>query len=93
MPRLLVSYFIGIDKAAHNGLSSDGFKATAMAIDHYIGEIAGAAQPGTMMLIVGDHPIHAGQFRRTHDPYCVALIIGGKQPQRSEKNGWMSQRS
>jgi Sulfatase len=78
MPRLLVSYFIGIDKAAHNGLSSNGFKEAAMAIDHCLGEIAGAVQPGTMMVIVGDHPIHAGQLKRTHDPYCVALIIGGK---------------
>ena len=79
-PRLLVSYFIGIDKAAHNGRLSDGFKEAAIAIDNYIGEIANAAQPGTMIVIVGDHPIHAGQFKRTHDPYCVALIIGGKGP-------------
>ncbi len=78
MPRLLVSYFIGIDKAAHNGLSSEGFKEAAMTIDHCLGQIADAIQPGTMMLIVGDHPIHAGQFKRTRDPYCVALIIGGK---------------
>ena len=47
---------------------------------HYVGEIAGAAQPGTMVVFVGDHPIHAGQFKRTHDPYYVALIIGGKDP-------------
>ena len=79
-PRLLVSYFIGIDKAAHNDLSSNGFKAAAMAIDYYVGEIASAAQPGTMIVVVGDHPIHAGQFKRTHDPYCVALIIGRKGP-------------
>ncbi|MDD1752017.1 MAG: alkaline phosphatase family protein [Methanotrichaceae archaeon] len=78
MPRLLVSYFIGIDKAAHNGLSLDGFKEAATAIDQCIGKIADAVQPGTMMVVVGDHPIHAGQLKRTHDPYCVALIIGGK---------------
>ncbi|MCJ7444528.1 MAG: alkaline phosphatase family protein [Methanotrichaceae archaeon] len=77
-PRLLVSYFIGIDKAAHNGLTSDGFKEAAMAIDHCLGEIADAVQPGTMMVVVGDHPIHAGLLKRTHDPYCVALIIGRK---------------
>lgn len=77
-PRLLVSYFIGIDKAAHNGLSLDGFKEAALGIDNYVGEIAGAAQTGTMMVVVGDHPIHAGKFKRTHDPYCVALIIGRK---------------
>lgn len=77
-PRLLVSYFIGIDKAAHNGLSSDGFKEAARAIDCYIGRIAQAAAPKTMILVVGDHPVHAGQFKRTIDPYCVALIIGGR---------------
>lgn len=84
MPRLLVSYFIGIDKASHCDLSSDDFKEAAMAIDHYVGEIAGAAQPETMMVVVGDHPIHAGQFKRSHDPYCVALIIGRKGPGKSE---------
>jgi len=78
MPRLLVSYFIGIDKAAHNGLSSAGFKEAAVAIDHCLGEIADAVQPGTMMVVVGDHPIHAGQLKKTREPYCVALIIGGK---------------
>jgi hypothetical protein len=51
-----------------------------MAIDHYVVEIAGAAQPGTMIVGVGDHPIHAGWFRRTYDPYCAALIIGGNGP-------------
>jgi hypothetical protein len=33
-----------------------------------------------MIVVVGDHPIHAGQFKRIHDPYCVALIIGRKGP-------------
>ena len=75
-PRLLVSYFIGLDKAAHNGLRSDGFREAAMAIDKYMGEIAVASQPGTMVFVVGDHPVHAGKFKRAHDPYCVALIIG-----------------
>lgn len=84
-PRLLVSYFIGIDKASHNGLSSDGFKEAAKAIDHYTGEIVGAAQPGTMIFVVGDHPIHAGQFKRIHDPYCVALIFGRKGPCQFDK--------
>ena len=51
-----------------------------MAIDNYVGEIARAAQPETMIVVVGDHPIHAGKFKRTHDPYCVALIIGRKDP-------------
>jgi predicted AlkP superfamily pyrophosphatase or phosphodiesterase len=74
-PRLLVSYFIGLDKAAHNGLRSDGFKEAATAIDNHIGEVIRASQPGTMMVVVGDHPIHAGKFKRLHDPYCVALVI------------------
>jgi len=40
MPSLLVSYFIGIDKAEHNGFSSDGFKEAAIAIDYNVGEIS-----------------------------------------------------
>ena len=75
-PRLLVSYFIGLDKAAHNGLRSDGFREAAMVIDKYMGEMAVASQPGTMVFVVGDHPVHAGKFKKAHDPYCVALIIG-----------------
>jgi predicted AlkP superfamily pyrophosphatase or phosphodiesterase len=77
-PSLLVSYFIGIDKAAHIGLSSAGFKEAAIAIDRCLGEIVDATQPGTMIVVVGDHPIHAGQLKRTFEPYCVALIIGRK---------------
>lgn len=79
-PRLLVSYFIGLDKAAHNGLRSDGFRHAATAIDNCVEEIVDATQPGTMVLVVGDHPIHAGKFKRLHDPYCVALVISGIGP-------------
>lgn len=75
-PRLLVTYFIGLDKAAHNGLDKRGFMDAAIAIDGYIGEIACAAQPGTMIILVGDHPVHAGELKRTQEPYRVALIIG-----------------
>jgi predicted AlkP superfamily pyrophosphatase or phosphodiesterase len=77
-PRLLVTYFIGLDKAAHNGLSLDGFKDAALAIDDHIGKIVCAALPETLIFIIGDHPIHAGRFKRNQDPHCVALIIGEK---------------
>lgn len=83
-PRLLVSYFIGIDKAAHNGLSSEGFIEVAMAIDQHIGKIARAAQPKTMIIIVGDHPVHAGKFKRISDPGRVALIIGVRREGKSQ---------
>lgn len=75
-PRLLVTYFIGLDKAAHNGLDKRGFVDAALAIDGYIGDIATAAEDGTMIVIVGDHPVHAGELKRTEGPYCVALIAG-----------------
>ncbi len=78
-PRLMVSYFIGIDKTTHLGLGLDEIKDAALSIDHYVGEIAGAVAPGTMMILCGDHPIHAGRFKRRHGPYRVALILWKKQ--------------
>jgi predicted AlkP superfamily pyrophosphatase or phosphodiesterase len=75
-PRLLVSYFIGLDKAAHNGLSKGEFVDTAVAIDRCVGKILYSALPDTLVAIVGDHPVHAGPFKRTKGPYCVALILG-----------------
>ena len=77
-PRLLVSYFIGIDKAAHNSLPVDGFMKAVVDIDGYIGKIVDRADRGTMIVIVGDHPVHAGPFKRTHGPYCVPILIGKK---------------
>jgi predicted AlkP superfamily pyrophosphatase or phosphodiesterase len=75
-PRLLVSYFIGIDKAVHMGLGPDEIREAAIIIDRCLGEIFCAAEPDTLIVLCGDHPVHAGQLKRTHEPYCVALIMG-----------------
>jgi predicted AlkP superfamily pyrophosphatase or phosphodiesterase len=74
-PRLLVSYFIGIDKSVHLGLGLEGIKEAASLIDRCIGEIVRTANEETLFIICGDHPIHAGPLKRTVEPYCVAMIL------------------
>jgi hypothetical protein len=75
-PRLLVSYFIGIDKTVHMGQGPEELREAAATIDRCLGEIIYAADPSTLIVLCGDHPIHAGQLKRTREPYCVALILG-----------------
>ena len=80
-PRLLVTYFIGIDKNVHLGREWAGIRSAALHIDRCIGEIAEAADEQTLLIICGDHPIHAGLLKRTSEPYYVALVLargGGK---------------
>ena len=74
-PRLLVSYFIGIDKSVHLGLGLDGIRDAALLIDRFLGEIVKTADEETLFIICGDHPIHAGPLKRTKGPYCVAAIL------------------
>jgi hypothetical protein len=74
-PRLMVSYFIGIDKTVHNGLGTREIRNVAISIDHYAGKIASAASNDTLLVICGDHPVHAGRLKRTEGPYFVALIL------------------
>ena len=76
MPRLLVSYFIGIDKTVHMGLGPEAIREAAITIDRCLGESSFAAEPDTLIVLCGDHPVHAGQLKRTHGPYCVALMMG-----------------
>ncbi len=75
-PRLLVSYFIGIDKTVHMGGGPLEIREAALTIDHCLGEIIRTADPDTLIIICGDHPIHAGQLKRDQEPPCVALILG-----------------
>lgn len=80
-PRLLVSYFIGIDKSVHLGQGLEGIKKAALLIDRCIGEIVRAADEETLFIICGDHPVHAGPLKRTRGPYFVAMILAlGKAP-------------
>jgi predicted AlkP superfamily pyrophosphatase or phosphodiesterase len=74
-PDLLVSYFIGIDKNAHLGSDLKGIREAALLIDCCIGQIMALADEETLLVICGDHPIHAGALKRIREPYCVALIL------------------
>ena len=74
-PRLLVSYFIGIDKAVHLGQGLVEIREAALQIDRCIGEIASAADERCLLIICGDHPVHAGRLKRSIAPYCVAMIL------------------
>ncbi len=76
MPRLLVSYFIGIDKTVHMGCGLEAIRVAAIAVDRCLGEVIRAAEPDTLVILCGDHPVHAGQLKRTREPYSVALILG-----------------
>lgn len=75
-PRLLVSYFIGIDKTVHRGHGLEEIREAAKTIDGCLGRIICASDPDTEIVICGDHPVHAGRFKRTREPYRVALIAG-----------------
>lgn len=75
-PRLLVTYFIGIDKAVHNGGGPAEIRDAALLIDQCMEKIIAAAEKDTLFIICGDHPIHAGPLKRTAEPYNVVLILG-----------------
>ncbi len=81
-PRLLVSYFIGIDKSVHLGRDREGIKKAALFIDRCIGEIVRTADEETLFILCGDHPIHAGPLKRTREPYCVAMILAKGSAQK-----------
>jgi hypothetical protein len=87
-PRLLVTYFIGIDKSIHMGLGPEGIKEAALLIDRSIGEIVRNADEETIFIICGDHPIHAGLLKRTREPYCVAMILARGSPQKRNPAGF-----
>jgi len=74
-PRLLVTYFIGIDKSVHLGRGTVGIREAAIEIDRCIGKIAGNADIETLFILCGDHPVHAGPLKRKKEPYSVALIL------------------
>ena len=74
-PRLLVTYFIGIDKSVHLGRGMVGIREAALEIDRCIGMIADNSDEETLFILCGDHPIHAGPLKRKKEPYSVALIL------------------
>ncbi len=78
-PRLLVAHFVGIDRIAHLGGGIDEVRETASAIDGHLGDLATEIPRGTMMIICGDHPLHAGLLKGVFDSKEVALIIWKKE--------------
>jgi predicted AlkP superfamily pyrophosphatase or phosphodiesterase len=87
-PRLLVSYFIGIDKAAHQGHGLKGIKGAALLIDSCIAEAIRTADEETLFIICGDHPVHAGPLKRDKGPYCVAIILARGRAGKHESLGF-----
>jgi 2,3-bisphosphoglycerate-independent phosphoglycerate mutase len=81
-PRLLVTYFIGIDKSVHLGRGKEGIRDAAVLIDRCIGEITSLADDRTLFIICGDHPVHAGPLKRSREPYCVAMILAKGRAQK-----------
>ncbi|HII06092.1 MAG TPA: alkaline phosphatase family protein, partial [Methanotrichaceae archaeon] len=77
-PRLLVAHFIGIDRIAHLGGGIDDVREAASAIDGHLGDLAAAIPRRTMMLVCGDHPLHAGELKGVFDSKHVALILWKK---------------
>jgi predicted AlkP superfamily pyrophosphatase or phosphodiesterase len=86
-PRLLVSYFIGIDKCVHMGQGLEGIREAALLIDSYRGKIVQAADDDTLFILCGDHPIHAGPLKRDKEPYCVAMILGRGRRRNKDLSG------
>jgi hypothetical protein len=77
-PELMISYFIGIDKAVHLGGGLEEMRSAAVCVDLCLGRIYAAAEVGTFFSVIGDHPVHAGSFKRQGGPCCVALVMGRK---------------
>ena len=84
-PRVLVSHFIGIDRVAHQGGGIDEVREAASDVDDHIGDIAAAVPEESMMIICGDHPIHAGELQGVFDSSSVALILGKRRGGRSRR--------
>jgi predicted AlkP superfamily pyrophosphatase or phosphodiesterase len=78
-PRLLVAHFLGIDRMAHRGGGIVDIRSAASAIDGYLKDIAAAIPEKTMVVICGDHPLHAGLLKGVFDSKYVALILWKKE--------------
>ena len=88
-PRLLISYFIGMDKTVHMGLGPKEIRNAAISIDRCVGKIASASSNETLLVLCGDHPVHAGKLKRTQGPYCVALILARINRRPKQNLDWI----
>lgn len=87
-PRLLVTYFIGIDKSAHLGHGIEGIREAALLIDSCLGKVAKMADEETLLIVCGDHPIHAGPLKNEKEPYCVAIILARGRARKQASGGF-----
>jgi len=78
-PKLLVAHFLGIDRIAHRGGGIGEILEAASEIDGHLGILASAIPPRSMMIVCGDHPLHAGGLKAVFDGDYVALILWKKE--------------
>ena len=77
-PRLLVGHYVGIDRIAHLGGGIEEIREAASEIDGHLGVLASAIPAGSMMIVCGDHPLHAGGLKDVFDSKDVAAIFWRK---------------
>ena len=84
-PDILAVHLRAIDRYAHRAQTWEELRYAAGTVDENIGRIVENAEKGTLFMICGDHPIHAGKkWMRSvqkndlekHRGQFVALIIG-----------------
>ncbi len=80
-PRLLVAHFVGIDRVAHLGGGIEEIGSAASAIDGHLKDLGAAIPERTMVIVCGDHPLHAGVLKGVFDTKNVALILWKKEDQ------------
>jgi len=82
---ILAVHLRAIDRYAHTASTWNEMRRAAVAIDENTGRIFSHASEGTLFLICGDHPIHAGEKWLTsasvsdlesYQDRLVALIVG-----------------
>lgn len=84
-PDILAVHLRAIDRYAHRSQTWEELRYAAGTVDVNIGRIVETAEKGTLFMICGDHPIHAGEkWMRSaskawvgeHQDQLVALVVG-----------------
>ena len=84
-PDILAVHLRAIDRYAHRAQTWEELRYAAGTVDVNIGRIVETAEKGTLFMICGDHPIHAGEkWMRSaskawvgeHQDQLVALVVG-----------------
>ena len=84
-PDIMAVHLRAIDRYAHRAQTWDELRYAAGTVDVNIGRIVKTAEKGTLLMICGDHPIHAGEkWMGSASEACVgeyqdrsvALVVG-----------------